>query len=112
MALLLKTLLGVDCLSFSSVAQMIERPDLTLAAKIVFLDVNLGEGSPTGFDAYCWLSDKKFSGKIYFLTGHARHHPQMAAINSTGVTVLEKPLPSAELVRIVRQAVPDIGGQK
>ena len=44
---------------------------------VAMLDINLGYGQPSGLDAYAWLKEKNFSGKIIFFTGHAKLHPDV-----------------------------------
>ena len=90
-------ILNADCLALPSMAAMIERADEVLACKVVILDVNLGEGQPSGVDAYDWLRPRAFAGRIVFLTGHGRSHPAVADAVKRGVRVLSKPIESAEL---------------
>jgi DNA-binding NarL/FixJ family response regulator len=56
------------------------------------LDINLGQGEPTGIDAYHWLRSRGFSGRVVFLTGHAASHPLVREARLIGdAVVLEKP---------------------
>lgn len=69
-----------------------------LSCDVAILDVNLGPGVPSGVDAYEWLREHRFAGKIVFLTGHARSHPLVRrALALPDVRVLEKPIDADEL---------------
>lgn len=98
---LLSVELDVDALCVPSVNDLKSHADQVLQAKVVFLDVNLGEGVPTGIDAFAWLAENAYRGSVFFLTGHARHHPLVQAAAATGIQVLEKPVKSTELLAIV-----------
>jgi FixJ family two-component response regulator len=103
--LLLRTALGVDCLSFGSLTEFQRNCDDVLRAKLAILDINLGANVPNGIDAFRWLTEHGFRGKILFLTGHARTNPQVAQAEKNGAQVLEKPLHPDRLVSVVRQAI-------
>ncbi len=90
-------LLGARCVALPSVAAMIEAADEVLACQLGILDVNLGDGQPSGVDAYEWLRQQHFGGRLVFLTGHARSHPAVARAATLGVRVLAKPIETAEL---------------
>jgi DNA-binding response OmpR family regulator len=90
-------LLGNKCLAFPSVAAMKEAHEEVLACRLAILDVNLGQGLPSGVDAYRWLREQHFCGTIVFLTGHGPLHPLVASAAALGVQILNKPLPAAEL---------------
>lgn len=69
-----------------------------MGCSLAILDINLGKGQPSGIDAYHWLRDRKFSGRIVFLTGHGQSHPLVAEAHRLGGTqVLSKPLTVEEL---------------
>jgi DNA-binding response OmpR family regulator len=68
------------------------------------LDVNLGAGQPSGIDAYRWLREHSFPGRIVFLTGHATTSPEVIAARSHGQTVLEKPIDIVKLGALVTGA--------
>jgi DNA-binding NtrC family response regulator len=75
-----------------------ELPEFDLA----ILDVNLGEGLPSGLDVHRWLSENGFRGKVVFFTGHARSHPLLRkACELPGVELLEKPASFERLQRLV-----------
>lgn len=68
---------------------------------VALLDINLGAGQPSGVDVARWLKDHGYAPRIIFITGHAPEHPLVSAAGDSG-HVLEKPVPPAELLRIVR----------
>jgi DNA-binding NtrC family response regulator len=76
-----------------------------LQAKVAILDVNLGPDAPDGIDAFNWLVEHGFEGKILFLTGHARTNPQLAFAERNGIKVLEKPLHPDRLISLVKHAL-------
>lgn len=92
---------GVDCISVGSVEEMIAVGARGLACDLAILDVNLGPGKPSGVDAYRWLKAQSFSGRIVFLTGHARTFFGVAEARRLGVEVLEKPTSVAGMLRLI-----------
>jgi FixJ family two-component response regulator len=105
MKVLLKSVLGVDCLCFGSLTEFQNRSDDVLHAKLAILDINLGANVPSGIDAFCWLNEQGFPGKIVFLTGHARANPLVTQAEKNGVQVLEKPLHPDDLLSVVSEAI-------
>jgi DNA-binding response OmpR family regulator len=91
------TLFGAGCVALPSVAAMVDAADTVLSCDVAILDVNLGDGQPSGVEAYEWLRERRFGGRIVFLTGHARSHPAVARAASLGVRVLAKPVETSEL---------------
>jgi DNA-binding response OmpR family regulator len=89
--------LGQNCLALPSVAAIKAAREEVLGCELVILDVNLGDGQPSGIDAYQWLRSQRFAGKIAFLTGHARSHPLVARAAALGERVLQKPITTSEL---------------
>lgn len=73
-----------------------------LACRVAILDVNLGEGQPTGVDAYEWLRAHSFAGSVVFLTGHAPTHPAVALAVKSGARVLAKPIKIDELHALLK----------
>ena len=76
-----------------------------MGAKVAILDINLGPDVPDGVDAFNWLKDHGFQGKIMFLTGHARTNPQVAMAGRSGAQILEKPLQTDKLISFVARAL-------
>ena len=97
-------MLGRECLALPSVAAMIDTRDTALACELVILDVNLGDGLPSGVDAFAWLRDQKFGGRIVFLTGHARSDLTVARASTLSEHVLQKPLSTEELRALATDA--------
>jgi FixJ family two-component response regulator len=105
MTVLLKSKLGVDCLCFGTVVEFQNHSKDVLQAKLAILDINLGPAAPDGIDAFNWLKDQGFRGRVVFLTGHARAHPQVALAERSGAEVLEKPLYPEQLISSVSRAL-------
>lgn len=102
---LLETTLGVKCLAFANVIDFENHSDQVLNAKVAILDINLGPDVPDGVDAFNWLMERGFRGKILFFTGHARANPQVALAEKDGARILEKPIHPDKLVAAVRFAL-------
>jgi DNA-binding NtrC family response regulator len=97
---LLGTLGNADCVCLRSVAELTGRREAVLSCDLALLDINLGPGRPSGLDAYRWLREQDFGGRIVFLTGHARSHPLVAQARGFG-NVLEKPVDVDALLLLV-----------
>ncbi len=89
--------LGAECVPVRSVDELVALGDAALACRLAVLDVNLGAEKRTGLDALGWLIEHGYSGRVVFLTGHARSHPLVASALELGVCVLEKPVPLEKL---------------
>jgi DNA-binding response OmpR family regulator len=93
---------GARCVGVGSLDAMRE---LLLSDGVLFdlaiLDVNLGAGQPSGVDAWRWLQEHSFSGRIAFLTGHARSFPGVAEAYALGVKVLQKPGSIDDLISLL-----------
>lgn len=87
--------------SAASLAEVAALGDVLPQLDVALLDINLGTGQPSGVDVAKWLKERGYSPRIIFITGHAPEHPLVSAAGDTG-HVLEKPVPPAELLRIVR----------
>ena len=102
LAILLSLECGRESVLARSYDELTHLGDATLACELALLDVNLGPEQPSGLDAYRWLRERGFTGRICFLTGHARHHPLVVAAMRMGdVRVVEKPIETADLRRLV-----------
>lgn len=106
--ILLKTSLGVDSLCFANLADLQNHLQDVLRAKVVILDINLGSDVPDGIDAFNWLIENGFCGKVLFLTGHARSNPRVAGAERSGAEVLEKPVHPDQLIFRVMRALREI----
>jgi FixJ family two-component response regulator len=91
------------CVSAPSFAAMVRQKEQVLGCGLALLDVNLGSNLPSGLDAYHWLRENGFTGRIVFLTGHARHHPLVRQAHELAqVQVLSKPVDARVLMALVR----------
>jgi DNA-binding response OmpR family regulator len=90
------------CVSARSFDAMVGQQDQVLGCELALLDVNLGSGARSGLDAYHWLREHGFGGRIVFLTGHARSHPLVRQAHELmHVQVLSKPVNAKELMALV-----------
>ena len=105
MPVLLELALGVECLCFGSLMEFEEHSEEVLRSRVAILDINLGPNVPDGVDAFNWLMDRGFQGKILFFTGHARTNPLVAQAIRNGVEILEKPVHPDEIVSFVTRAL-------
>lgn len=101
---LLKVKLNLDCLCFSHFHDLKIHAKDVLLRKVTILDINLGPNEPSGLDAYQWLKENAYQGRILFLSGHASSNPLVLAARTNGVEVLEKPLRSNHLLALVQSA--------
>ncbi len=86
---------SVQARSYEELTQL---ADAAIACEVALLDINLGSRQPSGLDAYRWLREHGYRGRIYFLTGHARSHPLVAQALAMGdAELLEKPIASDRL---------------
>ena len=95
--------LGWRCLPLPSFAAMSDLRPAVLDCELAILDVNLGQGLPSGVDAHAWLRQHQFAGRIVFLTGHAPSHPLVARAAASGDQVLRKPMSSEELRALAKR---------
>jgi DNA-binding NtrC family response regulator len=90
------------CLALKDHEDLLKHGEEVMSADLVILDVNLGPDVPSGIDAYRWLREQGYRGRIVFLTGHARSHPSVAeALRIGDARVFEKPIQLETLQRIV-----------
>jgi DNA-binding NtrC family response regulator len=89
----------------ASLAEVMQKAEAALASGLAILDVNLGEGQPTGVEVSKWLREHGFGGEIVFLTGHASADPRVAAAAAVPNTrIMAKPISFGELTTLVRKA--------
>jgi DNA-binding response OmpR family regulator len=87
----------------ASLDEVQRQADAALACRLAILDVNLGEGEPTGVDISLWLRQHGFRGAIVFLTGHAASDPRVIAAAAVPNTrIVAKPFSFAGLVELAR----------
>lgn len=107
MCLLAQSKLGANCLTFDSVDSLINHEAEALESALAILDVNLGAGKPSGLDAFNWLKEHHYKGKIFFLTGHARSHPLVVKACETGAGVWAKPVASDFIISSIKTILKD-----
>jgi DNA-binding response OmpR family regulator len=94
---------GGRAITVSSVAELEAVAPDAGALDLAILDVNLGPGVPSGVDAYRWLRTHRFTGRVLFLTGHARSHPLVSEVTRMdGVRVQAKPISFEELRKLLQ----------
>ena len=105
MEVFLASALGEECRCFSNLMEFENHIEEVLRARVAIIDINLGPNVPGGIEAFQWLKDHGFQGKVLFFTGHARNNPQVALAEQSGVEILEKPLRPDKLISTVRGAL-------
>jgi len=105
MPVLLSLALGEKCRCFASLMEFEDHTQEVLRARVAILDINLGPNAPDGIDAFHWLMNHGFQGKVLFFTGHARNNPQVGLAERNGVAILEKPIHPDKLISLVRRAL-------
>src|SRR5688572_24449954 len=94
--------MGRDCLPIESYDDLLAHRSDVLGCERAILDVNLGEGRPSGIDAYRWLRSQGFERPIVFLTGHASTHPLVAEARRLGdAQVIPKPASPEALLAVL-----------
>lgn len=104
---LVRLLTQRPCVTAHSVAELIAHADDALRCSDAILDINLGPAQPSGLEAFAWLKEHHFAGRIAFLTGHAHSHPLVARAGAIdGVVVYQKPIDTDELCRLLGAPAP------
>ena len=104
LALALSLVCGRECVRARSYDELVRAADAALSCEVALLDVNLGPRQRSGIDAYHWLRERKYGGRICFLTGHARSHPLVAQALAAGdAQLVEKPISTDRLCALVTQ---------
>jgi FixJ family two-component response regulator len=99
---LVRLLTGSEVVSVRSLDELMARREPAMGCRLALLDIHLGPGRPSGLDAFAWLRQQGFGGRIFFFTGHARTHPLVERAHALGAAgVLEKPVRSADLVELL-----------
>jgi DNA-binding NtrC family response regulator len=100
----LKEIFGVNSIAAASVPEMMALEQHALACDVAIIDINLGNAQPSGIDAFEWLTRHGFSGRVVFLTGHARSHPLVEdACRQRRTRVYQKPLTLEQLGAILHE---------
>lgn len=101
----LESFAGATCVAARGLHDVVRQREDVLACELAILDVNLGPAEPSGLDALDWLRANAFTGRVVFLTGHARSHPRLGEETlRRGVVVLEKPVDTGTLLSVVGSA--------
>ena len=90
------------CVGVGSYEELAALGEEALGASVAILDINLGPDRRSGIDAYTWLRDQRYKGRIVFLTGHASTHPLVVEAQRIGdAEIFSKPIEPDRLRSIV-----------
>ena len=90
------------CVAVGSYEELVVLGQHVLGCSVAILDINLGPNRPSGIDAYRWLREKRYPGRIVFLTGHANTHPLVVEAQRIGhAEIFSKPIGPDRLRSIV-----------
>ena len=90
------------CVGVGSYEELVALGEEALGCSVAILDINLGPNRPSGIDAYTWLRDEGYTGRIVFLTGHASNHPLVVEAQRIGdAEIFSKPIDPDRLRSIV-----------
>ena len=104
---LVRAVLKHRCVGVGSYEELVALGEEALGCSIAILDINLGPNQPSGIDAYAWLSDKGYTGRIVFLTGHASAHPLVVEAQRIGnAEIFSKPIEPDRLRSIIEDERP------
>jgi DNA-binding NtrC family response regulator len=99
---LVSVVLKRRCVGVGSYEELAALGEEALAASVAILDINLGPDRRSGIDAYAWLRDQGYKGRIVFLTGHASSHPLVVEAQRIGdAEIFSKPIEPDRLRAIV-----------
>jgi DNA-binding response OmpR family regulator len=91
---------GFDCVITQSADEVVAHRSEALGCSLAILDVNLGQGQPSGVDVFRWLQRERFGGSVVFLTGHAVTSSILDGARTLGVPILSKPVGEETLLRL------------
>jgi FixJ family two-component response regulator len=90
------------CVGVGSYEELVALGKEALRCSVAILDINLGPSRRSGIDAYAWLRDHGYQGRIVFLTGHAGSHPLVVEAQRIGdAEIFSKPIEPDRLRSIV-----------
>jgi FixJ family two-component response regulator len=90
------------CVGVGSYEELAALGEEALGCSVAILDINLGPNRRSGIDAYVWLRDQGYTGRIVFLTGHASSHPLVVEAQRIGdAEIFSKPIEPDRLRSIV-----------
>jgi FixJ family two-component response regulator len=100
--LMVEAFLQRRCVGVGSYEELVAMGEQALKCGTAILDINLGSNRRSGLDAYAWLRQKGYMGRIVFLTGHASNHPLVVEANRLGdAAIFTKPVESERLRALV-----------
>ena len=92
------------CMGVGSYEELVALGEEALGCSVAILDINLGPNQRSGLDAYAWLRDKGYTGRIVFLTGHASTHPLVVEAKRMGeAEIFSKPIDPDRLRSIIER---------
>ena len=92
------------CVGVASYEELVGLGEEALGCSVAILDINLGPNRRSGIDAYAWLRDKGYTGRIVFLTGHASTHPLVIEAQRIGdAQIFSKPIDPDRLRSIIER---------
>jgi DNA-binding NtrC family response regulator len=90
------------CVGVASYEELAALGEEALRCSVAILDINLGPDRRSGIDAYAWLRDHGYKGRIVFLTGHASTHPLVVEAQRMGdAEIFSKPIEPDRLRSII-----------
>jgi len=99
---LVSVVLKRRCVGVASCEELAALGMKALGCSVAILDINLGANQRSGIDAYAWLRDHGYTGRIVFLTGHASTHPLVVEAQRIGdAEIFSKPIEPERLRAIV-----------
>ena len=92
------------CVGVASYEELVGLGEEALGCSVAILDINLGPNRRSGIDAYAWLRDRGYTGRIVFLTGHASTHPLVIEAQRIGdAQIFSKPIDPDRLRSIIER---------
>ena len=99
---LVTVVLKRECIGVGSYEALVALGKEALGCSVAILDINLGPSQRSGIDAYAWLRDHGYQGRIVFLTGHASSHPLVVEAQRIGdAEIFSKPIEPDRLRSII-----------
>jgi FixJ family two-component response regulator len=90
------------CVGVGSYDELVALGAQALGCGVAILDINLGPNRPSGIDAYAWLRENGYTGRIVFLTGHAGNHPLVVMAQRLGdAEIFSKPIEPDRLRSVI-----------
>ena len=100
-----KSELGEESICFRKVEELIAKESEVMQTKMAIIDLNLGQDEASGVDAFYWLKNHGYQGKICFLTGHGKTHPLVIQASEIGAEIWTKPMYANKLCEAIRSVL-------